>query len=164
MRSAQRTSGERGSVLSLVVRLSIFLAFSASRNISPALALLLSRECYTFSRSIDGVLHLAFTFVIVSAVRPSLVHGMFGLALRCDKKRLIWNLRQKSVTLFQDCTRRSRIILDVECPGNCLMALDLGWFWDILHERTSWPQWWFYWLTSVLDDDMSRWSALYMTY
>jgi len=98
---AQRTSGERGSVLSLVARLSIFLAFSASRNISPVLTLLLSRECYTFSRSIGGVLHLAFTFMIVSAVWPSLVHETFGhfAIAKKDKTNLEFETKISNIIL-----------------------------------------------------------------
>jgi len=78
---------ERGSVLSLATRPIIFLAFSASRNISPALELLLSRECYAFSRSIDGVLHLAFTFMMY------VKHLSSRYTTIKKKKRLIWNSR-----------------------------------------------------------------------
>lgn len=87
-KARENERGEWGSVLLLVARLSIFLAFSVSRNISPALTLLLSRECYAFSRSIGGVLHLAFTFTTVSAVRPS---SLVVVVVVVARTRNIWD-------------------------------------------------------------------------
>lgn len=116
----KRAENERGSVLSLVARLSIFLAFSASRNISPVLTLL-ARGSVTRFRGRLAVYYtlLSLSWLSVPYDRRSC---MKHLACICygkkDKTNLEFETKVSNIIprLHETFLKSSWIY--VKCPGN----------------------------------------------